>query len=187
MKRWALSSLGVILAVLAVSQASATIHTVNVANFSFSPPNTVVQPGDTVRWVLVSGFHTTTSDVTSPKAWDSGNMSTVGQHFDVQFTMADGPGPFPYHCTIHFSTMKDTIFVAPPASCCIGQRGDVNGDGTLDITDLIFLVDYSFGSGPAPACPEEADVNGDGTVDITDLIYLVDYSFGTGPAPVACP
>jgi len=72
-------------------------------------------------------------------------------------------------------------------SCCVGQRGDVNGDGTLDITDLIFMVDYSFGSGPAPDCVEEADVNGDGTFDITDLIYLVDYSFGSGPAPVACP
>ncbi len=73
--------------------------------------------------------------------------------------------------------------------CCIGDRGNVNGDAmdAVDISDVIYLVDYSFGTGPAPGCTEEADVNGDGTLDISDLVYLVDYSFGTGPPPVACP
>ncbi len=80
-------------------------------------------------------------------------------------------------------------FYTGAAGCCIGMRGNVNGDSedVVDITDLIYLVDYSFGTGPAPACDEEADVNGDGAVDIGDVIYLVDYSFGSGPAPVACP
>jgi len=73
--------------------------------------------------------------------------------------------------------------------CCIGDRGNVNGDAmdAVDISDVIYLVDYSFGTGPAPTCIDEADVNGDGTLDISDLVYLVDYSFGSGPPPVACP
>ncbi len=112
MNRWVRSLLGLFAVLLLVGQASATIHTVNVSNFAFSPLKTVVQPGDTVRWALVSGFHSTTSDPSSPKVWDSGTMSTVGQQYDVVFTAGDGPGPFPYHCEVHALTMMDTIFVA---------------------------------------------------------------------------
>ncbi len=83
--------------------------------------------------------------------------------------------------------MNGLVDACEGTSCCIGQRGDVNGDGGTDLSDLIFMVDYSFGGGPAPDCSDEADVNGDGGVDLSDLIYLVDYSFGGGPAPIACP
>jgi len=77
----------------------------------------------------------------------------------------------------------------PAPGCCRGIRGNVdNDDGdAIDISDLIYLVDYSFSDGPAPACFEEADVNGDLSVDISDIIYLVDYSFGDGPPPLPCP
>jgi hypothetical protein len=33
------------------------------------------------------------------------------------------------------------------------ELADVNGDGTLDISDLIYLVDYMFGDGPPPVNP----------------------------------
>ncbi len=69
---------------------------------------------------------------------------------------------------------------------CCDVRGDVNRDGSVDISDLIYLVDYSFSGGSAPLCEEEGDVNGDKTIDVTDLIYLVDYSFSNGSAPVPC-
>ncbi len=73
--------------------------------------------------------------------------------------------------------------------CCVGLRGNADNDplDQVDISDVIFMVDYSFGDGPIPECIEEADVNGDGTFDISDIIYLVDYSFGDGPPPVGCP
>jgi hypothetical protein len=72
--------------------------------------------------------------------------------------------------------------------CCIGMRGDVNGDGNdADISDLVYLVDFMFGGGPEPPCFEEADVNGDTMgPDISDLVYLVDYMFGGGPPPLDC-
>ena len=37
---------------LSTTGANATIHEIQVANFSFSPLNTVVTQGDTVRWIL---------------------------------------------------------------------------------------------------------------------------------------
>ncbi len=61
-------------------------------------------------------------------------------------------------------------------------HGDANCDEMIDVSDLIYLVDYSFSSGPAPD-PNGGDVNGDGTIDIADVIYLVEYSFNGGPPP----
>jgi hypothetical protein len=68
-------------------------------------------------------------------------------------------------------------------------RGDINHDGSqiIEISDLVYLVDFMFTSGDALPCMEEADVNGDATNDIADLVYLVDYMFNAGPAPVPCP
>ncbi len=63
--------------------------------------------------------------------------------------------------------------------------GDMNMDDFIDISDLLWLVDYIFVSGPAPV-PDlcVADISGDGAVDISDLVWLVDYMFLSGPAPV---
>ncbi len=56
---------------------------------------------------------------------------------------------------------------------------DVNGDGTVNVLDLIDLL-LCFGQPGFPACIEE-DVNGDNTVNVLDLIALL-LAFGT-----SCP
>ena len=73
--------------------------------------------------------------------------------------------------------------------CCIGIRGDCNGDGNdANILDLTCWVDFIFrGSGYPGGCPKEADVNSDGSPgNILDLTYLVDYIFRGGPLPGPC-
>ncbi|MDH4032687.1 MAG: hypothetical protein OEV80_02685, partial [candidate division Zixibacteria bacterium] len=76
-----------------------------------------------------------------------------------------------------------------PCGGCIGLRGNVDGDvgDSIDISDLVYMVDWMFNGGPAPLNDEEADLNGDDVIDIADLVYLVDYMFTGGPAPLACP
>ena len=79
--------------------------------------------------------------------------------------------------------------------CCIGIRGNANGDidEFVNISDITYLVDYLFGVplGTAPPCQEEGNANGDvdELVNISDITYLVDYLFGVplGTAPPACP
>ncbi len=65
--------------------------------------------------------------------------------------------------------------------------GDIDGSGdpTMDIADLVHLVDYMFNDGPPPPVMWAADVDGSGGVDISDLVYVVDYMFNDGPEP-AC-
>jgi len=79
-----------------------------------------------------------------------------------------------------------TVFRFP----CIGERrGNVNydEDDELDISDLVFLVNYMFKEGPPPKCFEEADVDESIGLDVADLVYIVNYMFKDGPAPEMCP
>jgi hypothetical protein len=73
---------------------------------------------------------------------------------------------------------------------CQGIRGNIDGDpgDQIDVSDLVYLVDYMFSGGPPPVLPEEGDIDGVGglQLDISDLVYLVDYMFTGGPEPVAC-
>jgi hypothetical protein len=56
-------------------------------------------------------------------------------------------------------------------------RGDLNLDGSVDISDVINMVDYFFADGPAPADLGVADLNKDGTIDISDLMVLIEKTF----------
>jgi len=56
--------------------------------------------------------------------------------------------------------------------------GDVNLDGSVDISDLMYLIDYLFQSGPPPPIPEPADLDGSGGADISDLMILINRMFG---------
>jgi hypothetical protein len=69
------------------------------------------------------------------------------------------------------------------------HRGDPNGDGEINITDGIYLLEFLFFRRPAPACKESADVNNDGGVDITDAISTFRFLFlgGRAPAPPGPP
>ena len=77
--------------------------------------------------------------------------------------------------------------------CCLPPiRGNVDYDpgDAIDISDLVYLVDYMFNSGPEPPCLSESDIDasgGESPIDISDLVYLVDYMFSGGPEPVECP
>jgi hypothetical protein len=64
--------------------------------------------------------------------------------------------------------------------------GDANGDGNLNIGDAVFVINYVFRGGPAPAPVYAGDANCDGKVNVGDAVYMVNYIFRGGPAP-CCP
>ncbi|MBI4604446.1 MAG: PD40 domain-containing protein [Planctomycetes bacterium] len=61
------------------------------------------------------------------------------------------------------------------------RRGDPNGDGGVDISDGVKILNHLFLGAPAPECLAAADVNGDGGVDISDASYLFNHLFLGGP------
>jgi len=76
-------------------------------------------------------------------------------------------------------------------SAYIGQwtkhlvRGDANGDGVINVTDVVYLIHYLFlvPPGPAPIPLEAGDVNCDGVINVTDVVYLINFLFLVPPGP----
>ncbi len=62
-------------------------------------------------------------------------------------------------------------------------RGDANGDGVINVSDVVYLINYLFINGPAPDPIQAGDVNCDGFVNVTDVVYLINYLFISGPPP----
>jgi len=61
--------------------------------------------------------------------------------------------------------------------------GDCNGDGVIDVGDVVYLLNYLFKNGPAPQPLSLGDVNADTMVDVGDVVFLLNYLFRNGPAP----
>lgn len=141
MKRWLVVPLLAVLVVAACTKrrepptapgppappATPRLVTVQMtAALRFVPRDTVVSPGDTVRWVNSSAmFHTTTSGMCPPcdpdGLWDSGLMG-AGATFRVVFgpgvdqpglVHVDSTGAFPYFCQPHAPDMAGSITVMP--------------------------------------------------------------------------
>jgi len=64
-------------------------------------------------------------------------------------------------------------------------RGETNGDGQVDVSDAIGVLEWLFLGGPAPECLAAADVNGDGGIDLSDASSILSFLFLGGSAPVA--
>lgn len=62
--------------------------------------------------------------------------------------------------------------------------GDINTDGTVNLGDPAFMINYIFRSGPAPEFPDCADCNGDGGLNMGDAGFLINYIFFSGPSPI---
>jgi hypothetical protein len=62
-------------------------------------------------------------------------------------------------------------------------RGDVNGDGQINTSDVVYLINYLYIDGPAPVPLEAGDTNSDGQLNIIDVVYLINFLFIGGPPP----
>ncbi len=66
--------------------------------------------------------------------------------------------------------------------------GDADGNGSVTISDAVYLIAYIFSGGPAPALEEQGDGDCSGGISISDAVLLIAYIFSGGPAPCSsCP
>ncbi|MBR7171749.1 MAG: leucine-rich repeat protein, partial [Prevotella sp.] len=59
-----------------------------------------------------------------------------------------------------------------------GNVGDVNGDGYIDVVDIMGIVNHILGGSHSSFEANAADVNGDGYIDVVDIMGLVNKILG---------
>ena len=63
------------------------------------------------------------------------------------------------------------------------ERGDVNGDGFVDIADVSALIDYLLGGDASEVNEVNADTDANGDLSIADVSMLIDYLLGSTELP----
>ncbi|MDO8560043.1 MAG: PEP/pyruvate-binding domain-containing protein [bacterium] len=67
------------------------------------------------------------------------------------------------------------------------RRGDADAKGSVELTDVVYLLTDLFLTGPEPPCDDAADANDDGALDIGDpirnLLYLFSVTVTEPPLP----
>ena len=53
------------------------------------------------------------------------------------------------------------------------KPGDANGDGVVNVSDIVLTVNYIMGKNPANFNKDAADLTGDGEVNVTDIVKMV--------------
>ncbi len=122
----------------------------------------------------------------------------VGQVLESSVLLRDllRPYGFPWDTSLQEVTVSgtfndDTPFEVGGWFTLIGHiSGDVNLDGSVNVADITYLVDYLFNQGPPPAKLTLGNVDcsvGTGElVTVADVTYLVAYLFQGGPTPASC-
>ena len=70
----------------------------------------------------------------------------------------------------------DTKFKELAASST--RKGDINGDGEVNVADVTTLVDYILGKNPTNCNESACDINGDNEINVSDVTSLVDIILG---------
>jgi hypothetical protein len=64
-----------------------------------------------------------------------------------------------------------------------GNCGDLDGNGSVNISDVVYLTDFVFADGPAPDPLNAGDVDCSGATNVSDVVYLINFVLGDGYAP----
>jgi hypothetical protein len=117
----------------------------------------------------------------SGSTWDTIVDTTLD---DGSYVWSDIPDTPSKYCKVKISDVTDGI----PEHSNYGEfyiipYGDVNADVDVNISDVVYLINYVLKSGPEPYILESGNVNCDWFVDLLDIIFLIDYVLKGGPRP----
>jgi hypothetical protein len=129
--------------------------------------NQVVTPGSIDISIQGAANSSGTIPVTTPGLYrfDCGAFGATGAQ-ELIFSVSSG-------CFVIGEYSLRSSLIDPPPSCCQGTTGNVNGLGSVDLSDLSMMIGYLIGGIPSVGCAAEADLNNSGKIDLTDLSLLI--------------
>ena len=90
---------------------------------------------------------------------------TPETNYEVQLQGVNGGGTGDWSASTLFTTLAEGGYL----------RGDVDGSGTVDITDATTLINYLLYGNANPFVEDNADVDYSGDIDITDATTLINF------------
>ena len=89
---------------------------------------------------------------------------------DYSITVQAGHSPD----SVRWAWTEETSILIPAKEIPL-LRGDVDGDGSVSISDVTSLIDYLLSGNAQSIIEENADVDYDGTISMSDVTTLIDY------------
>jgi len=94
----------------------------------------------------------------------------------------------PNNCGNHFSRSDAVTYIPRDNMPYFVQihnaiRGDANGDQVINVTDVIYMINYLFRHGPSPVSFVSGDANCDDDLGILDVVLLINYLYKEGVTP----
>lgn len=117
----------------------------------------------------------------------AGEPATIEAKTSTSLRLRKRPGRAKYG-VVGLDTTGWGVVHSRQALAAVGEpfvRGDLDGDGGVDLDDLADLVDAAAGTASVVDCPEAADIDGDGDVDGNDVTVLRLHLSSDGPPPAA--
>jgi len=136
----------------------------------------VVQATDTYKPKPIVIDHNVDRAVTSFNVYDSNTGENVGVAFDLAFSLPSDGG-----CWV-VTAFDDALGLESGASneacfsgCSTAGTGDSNGDGLLNVLDVVIIVgEILEPTWDGESCDTAtADMNGDGVVNVLDIVIIV--------------
>ncbi|MBU1318471.1 MAG: hypothetical protein KKG33_07540 [candidate division Zixibacteria bacterium] len=124
--------------------------------------------------------------------WHELSITLIGDHLEtardekVDFIFDDDRlKGFPHEGYIHLSVAGAEVCFDNVAMTSLVSYvcGDADGQQTVDIDDVVYLIEYIFSGGSAPDPVEAADADCSGGIDIDDVVYIIAYIFSGGSPP----
>jgi hypothetical protein len=111
----------------------------------------------------------------------AGDYIALTDKMKLRFDASDLGAPSEVEAAVDAVNIR--TFALEPVYIC----GDAGGDGQVNISDAVYIINYIFIPGsPAPEPLQAAEVNCDGNVNISDAVYIINYIFVGGAAPCDC-
>jgi hypothetical protein len=116
---------------------------------------------------------------------DDGMVNVADEVYLTRYVVQAVSPPFPPFPTCGTDPTPDALGCTKSWCICpVVMTGDVNEDGVITASDIIYLVGYVFKGGLAPQpLPESGDVNCDEVINSSDIVYEVNHVFKGGAAP----
>jgi PKD repeat protein len=119
--------------------------------------------------------------------WDFGDGRTSAEPDPMHTYSVDGA----YDVSLRVVTESQVIVETKRAFIQVGSlagtfvRGDANGDGAVDLSDVVVTLGFIFRAALAPPCLDALDADDNGRLSSADAVRVLLHLFQGGPPPPA--